>query len=139
MTKQEAEKYAERTALRLNKKIGGKWQTRVWHNLWWCCDVYLGSVTVSIHENLPKSKSLRFDAYVGSEKNVASGGLAMWHEDNNHNHKTPEKAVEVAMMNARKCVLELEENVSNNFELMSVLRENVKRKLNRKRNYFLHG
>lgn len=43
------------------------------------------------------------------------------------------------MMNARECVLTLEENISNNFELMPALREKVKRKLNRKRNYFLHG
>lgn len=128
MTKQEATKYAERTKKRLDEKVGGDWQIDVFENLGWHCDVKLGSVTVGIHENLPESKSLRFGAYVGSEKNKPYGALAMWHEDNNHNHKNPEDAVYEAMKNARKCVLELYDNVSHNFDLMYKLREKMKAK-----------
>lgn len=137
MTKQEAKIYSERTALRLNKKVGGKWQTRVWNNLDWCCDVYLGSVTVSIDTNLPHSRTLRFHAYVGSQKNKASGALAMWHDG--CVYRAPEEAVKNAMMKAREVVLELEDNVSNNFDLMPKLREDMKKELSKKRNYTLHG
>lgn len=120
MTKQEAEKYAEQTALRLNKKLGGKWQTDVWNNLGWCCRVHLGSISVSISENLRYDNSLRFSAYV-STKIGGVGALTFWSDDKNYGRKTPEEAVKNALKYAQKEVTNLQNVLLNNYKLMPVV------------------
>lgn len=124
LTEKTAHEEARKLAKRLNKSVGGKWKPVVWKNIWWCFKVEQGSISVYKYK---KNGKIEYMAYVGSEKNVASGALAMWH-DTNKCYKKPEDTIYEAMKNARKCVLELYENVSNNFDLMPKLREKMKEK-----------
>lgn len=112
MTEKQAHIYSAAAAKRLKEKLGGDWQADVWDNLGWACKVTLGSISCYPRVDR-KSEKLTYSTFINQEQNRPSGGLAMWHNEDNTSN-LPEKSVLKAMEEAKDVVYALMQTLNDN-------------------------
>jgi len=118
MTEKEAKAKASYLSKRLRKKLGGDWQGRAWYNLHWCCDAYLGSISVKENQD-PLTEKFSYTAFINDDIDSSSGSLGAWMKDSN-TAKTPEEAVENALENAQDYINRLQLVITNSNLLIMI-------------------
>lgn len=88
-TEQKALGAGQRLARRLNKSLGGKWETRVHENIGWHVSVRLNAVSVSIYKY---ADGLSYGCLVSDDPRYPGTGAGTWSKDKS-TYKNPEDAV----------------------------------------------
>lgn len=111
-SQREAQYNADTLAAYMRLHAGGEWKTRVWHNLWWCWEVSLGSIALH-HSDATDT----FHAMIGDEPGKTGGTPSHWFRDEDRS-SDPVQAVRNAMKTLKNVIKQYFVVYSYNNELM---------------------